>query len=74
MAACSLQDRFLFTGLRPDIPALMKGRMDAFLFPSLYEGLPITLLEAQAAGLRCFISDGSPGKQMFCLGLSIVQA
>jgi glycosyltransferase involved in cell wall biosynthesis len=31
--------------------------MDAFLFPSLREGLPITLLEAQAAGLKCVISD-----------------
>lgn len=30
---------------------------DAFLFPSLYEGFPTVLLEAQAAGLPCFISD-----------------
>lgn len=31
--------------------------MDAFVFPSLYEGLPGTVLEAQAAGLCCLISD-----------------
>lgn len=31
--------------------------MDAFVFPSLYEGLPGTVIEAQAAGLPCFISD-----------------
>lgn len=30
---------------------------DFFLFPSLFEGLPITLIEAQASGLECFISD-----------------
>ena len=31
--------------------------MDAFLFPSLYEGLPVALIEAQAAGLMCFASS-----------------
>jgi len=57
VASCSLQHNFLFTGLRADVPLLMQGAMDVLLFPSLYEGLPITLLEAQAAGLRCLISD-----------------
>lgn len=35
--------------------------MDVFLFPSLHEGLGMALIEAQAAGLRCFASeDGVP--------------
>ena len=34
--------------------------MDAFLMPSLYEGLPLVLVEAQAAGLPCLISDSIP--------------
>ncbi|EXJ23345.1 Glycosyltransferase [Alkalibacterium sp. AK22] len=41
---------------RADIPELMKV-MDVFLFPSLFEGFPIVLLEAQAAGVRCVVSD-----------------
>ena len=31
--------------------------MDAFLLPSLYEGLPVVLVEAQVAGVPCFVSD-----------------
>lgn len=30
---------------------------DAFVFPSIIEGLPVTLIEAQAADLPCFVSD-----------------
>jgi glycosyltransferase involved in cell wall biosynthesis len=48
---------FIFAGLRSDVSTLMKGAMDVFLFPSVYEGLPVTLLEAQAAGLSCLISN-----------------
>ncbi|NSL52733.1 glycosyltransferase family 1 protein [Calidifontibacillus erzurumensis] len=51
-----LTDRVIFTGVRSDIPELLQA-MDVFLFPSLYEGLPVTLVEAQATGLRCIISD-----------------
>ena len=49
---------FVFAGLRSDVPVLMKGAMNLLLFPSSYEGLPIALLEAKAAGLMCLVSDG----------------
>jgi glycosyltransferase involved in cell wall biosynthesis len=52
-----LQERFKFTGVRKDIPRLMMGAMDILLLPSRFEGIPLTLLEAQAAGLPCLISD-----------------
>ncbi len=56
----SIEKHFIFAGLRSDVPALMKGAMDVFLFPSLYEGLGLALLEAQAAGLTSIVSDIVP--------------
>ena len=43
-------------GVRSDIPRLLQA-MDIFVMPSLSEGLPVTLVEAQASGLSCLISD-----------------
>ena len=55
-----LADRVLIAGPRDDVPRLMVGAMDAFLFPSHYEGLGLVLLEAQAAGLPCVLTDSLP--------------
>lgn len=54
--ALGLDDKVIFTGVRSDVNELMQA-MDVFVFPSLYEGLPVTMIEAQAAGLPCVISD-----------------
>ena len=54
-----LSDKVIFTGVRSDVNDLMQG-MDVFLFPSLYEGLGIVLIEAQASGLKCVISNTIP--------------
>jgi len=48
-------DDIIFTGVRSDIPALLSS-MDVFVLPSLYEGMPNTLIEAQATGLPCVVS------------------
>ena len=49
-------DRIIFTGVRSDVPALLSA-IDVFAFPSLFEGMPNTVIEAQATGLPCVISD-----------------
>ena len=52
----SLQDRIIFAGVRSDVDRLLQA-MNVFVFPSLYEGLPVTIIEAQASGLPCVISN-----------------
>ena len=51
-----LGDHVIFAGVRSDIPALLSA-MDVFLFPSFYEGMPNTVIEAQATDLPAIISD-----------------
>lgn len=51
-----IQDQVIFAGVRSDVSRLMQA-MDVFVFPSLYEGLPVTMVEAQASGVPCIISD-----------------
>ncbi len=51
-----VSDRIIFTGVRTDVKEILSC-CDCFLMPSLFEGLPFSLIEAQAAGLRCIVSD-----------------
>lgn len=51
-----IEDRIRFLGIRKDVAKLWKG-MDIFVFPSLFEGLPIVALEAQASGIRSVMAD-----------------
>lgn len=61
-----LNEKVMFLGVREDIPELMQA-MDVFVFPSLFEGLPVTLVEAQAAGLPCVVS-GTITKEIDIIG------
>ena len=52
----NLEDSVKFLGQRNDANELYQA-FDVFLLPSLYEGLPVVGVEAQAAGLLCYLSD-----------------
>jgi glycosyltransferase involved in cell wall biosynthesis len=45
--------------MRKDVPEMMSA-LDAFVFPSLSEGLGLVMIEAQAAGLPCLCADTVP--------------
>jgi glycosyltransferase involved in cell wall biosynthesis len=64
----NIKNRMHFVGTRSDVPLLMRGAMNAFLFPSIREGLGLVGIEAQAAGLPTFITESLPKE------LSIVDA
>lgn len=51
-----LEKSVIFAGIRTDIPEVLSA-MDVFIFPSFYEGMPNTIIEAQACGLPCVLSD-----------------
>lgn len=51
-----LEDKVIFLGIRKDIPNVLMA-MDVFVLPSLFEGVPISAVEAQATGLTCILSS-----------------
>lgn len=51
-----LENKIFFLGIREDVANILQS-MDVLIFPSFHEGLPLTLIEAQGAGVPCLISD-----------------
>lgn len=51
-----LTESVIFAGVRSDIPDVLSA-MDVFVMPSFFEGMPNTVIEAQATGLPCVIAD-----------------
>ena len=52
----NIQNSVFFWGITNRVADYLQG-MDVFVFPSIYEGLGIALIEAQAAGLPCVVSE-----------------
>ncbi len=58
-AQLKISDKVIFAGNVTNVQDYLSA-MDVFVFPSLYEGLPLSILEVQANGLPCLISDTVP--------------
>lgn len=51
-----LESKVIFTGVRSDVNEILQA-MDIFVMPSIFEGLPVTLIEAQASGVPSLITN-----------------
>lgn len=63
-----IADKIKFLGIRKDVDVILKA-MDVFIFPSIYEGLGLVMLEAQASGIPCVVSEAIPPEADLGLGL-----
>lgn len=63
--AAGLEKKIIMPGRRDDVNKLLQG-MDAFILPSITEGLPVAGIEAQAAGLPCVFSDSVSHESAVC--------
>lgn len=69
IAAAGVEDHMQLLGIRKDIDVLMR-KSAAFLLPSTYEGMPLVMIEAQAAGLPCVIADTFSHEVDYDIGLA----
>ena len=68
IAEYGLEEQMLLLGVRKDIDVLMR-KSSAFLLPSLYEGMPLVMIEAQASGLPCVTADTYSREVDFGIGM-----
>lgn len=66
--AAGIYDNIIFLDNRTDVNELLSAA-DLFVFPSLHEGLGIVVIEAQASGLHCIVSDAVPKEADLGIGL-----
>lgn len=66
-----IKNSVIFAGKRKDIPQLLSA-MDVFVFPSFFEGMPNTVIEAQSTGLSCLISDSVTKEAKICKNVEYI--
>lgn len=62
-----LQDQLVFTGARNDVGAVL-NMADAYVLPSLWEGLSLAMMEAMSVGLPCICSDLEANRELITHG------
>lgn len=62
-----ISDSVIFTGVRNDIPRILQA-FDCFALPSVSEGLPVVLIEAQAADVPCITTAGAVSEEVNLTG------
>lgn len=62
-----IKNRVVFYGISENISEVLSA-IDVFVLPSIYEGVPMTLVEARASGLRCIISDTVAAEEKVLIG------
>jgi glycosyltransferase EpsF len=67
-AHLGLSRSVVFAGIRDDVNRILTA-FDVFVFPSFYEGLGLAVIEAQAAGIPCIVSESIPPEVDIGLGL-----
>ena len=60
VVAKGLKEHVVFAGMQSEVEKYLSA-MDVFVFPSLWEGMPLSVIEAQASGLQCIVSDRIDG-------------
>ena len=68
ISSLGLADEVIFTGSVDNVNDYIQA-MDVFLFPSLFEGLGMVLIEAQSSGLDCFASENNVPSEADVTGL-----
>jgi len=71
VAGLGILDKVRFLGNRDDVADLLQA-MDIFVFPSLYEGLSVAAVEAQASGVPCVMSDQVPAECKVCSNVEFI--
>ena len=66
-----LDEKFILIG-KTDTPEKYYNMFDLFILPSLYEGLGISLIEAQSNGLPCLVSENVPSEAILSSNARII--
>ena len=72
-AYLGITEKVIFAGVRSDVNELIQA-MDLFVFPSKYEGLPVTLIEAQVSGIPIIMSDSISSEAVITSNLVSTQS